>query len=90
MILSIDQYTRPKFLVKPSDYNNIKWNGKSVADNGWFYIDIGRYLIPTDWKVGIMATIVNPNVLDVFTSEENDNYSDYGFIKQYGKWFRIK
>lgn len=90
MILSINKYTCPEYLVKPYHYDNTKWNGKSVADNGWFYSDICGYLFPTDWKVGMMATIVDPDILDVFTAEENDDYSDYGFVKQYGEWFRTK
>lgn len=88
MIKKINQYSRPEIFIKPHDYDHMEWNGKSVADNGWFYADVYSHIFFTKWKIGMIATIVNPDILDIFTAEENDDYSHYGFVKHNNKWYK--
>lgn len=88
MILKIIKFNRPDFLIEPNDFSYSRWNGKLEADNGWFYANLCKDSIPIDSKIGLTTTIINPDILDVFIAEENDDYENYGFFKAYGKWIK--
>lgn len=90
MIHTIHKYTIPYEDINEDDYDNLPWNGLSVSDNGWFYTDLHRHLIQTDWKIGFISSLINPEVLDIFEADPEDDYCDYGFGKVNDKWYRVE
>lgn len=87
MITKIEKYTVPPEKIKISDFeNDILEDDRSTTKDGYFVYCGG--VDPNWYMKGMILPVVNPEILDVFIAEDTDDYSEYGFYKEDGRWYR--
>lgn len=87
MIARIEKYTVSPEKIKISDFeNDILEDNRSTTKDGYFIYSGG--IDPGWYMKGMILPVVNPEILDVFIAEDADDYSEYGFYKEDGRWYR--